>query len=98
MALDVGCRSYRESMSTELSNRDAELLAFESRWPVHSGAKESAIQTQLGLGAVDYYLRLNNLMVTRSALAHDPILVGRLLRIRNQRLRARSQRVSRSGL
>ncbi len=81
-------------MPAPLSDADSAVLAFEEAWPRHSGAKDEAIRARFGRSAVAYYLRLDRLIDTEDALAHDPILVGRLRRIRDAHLAERAQRVS----
>lgn len=85
-------------MPVPLSESDAALLAFEERWPVHSGSKEEAIRGELGLSVVRYYLRLDRLIDGESALAHEPMLTGRLRRLRDGRRALRMQRVHRRGV
>lgn len=75
-----------------LGARDAEILAFESRWGVHGGAKEEAIRSELGLAPARYYQLLGRLIQTEAALAHDPMMVARLRRIRDERRAARASR------
>ncbi|WP_374197922.1 DUF3263 domain-containing protein [Microbacterium sp. cx-59] len=75
-----------------LSDRDAGILAFESRWGAHGGAKEEAIRSELGLAPARYYQLLGRLIDTEAALAHEPMLVARLRRIRDERRRERSTR------
>jgi hypothetical protein len=61
------------------------VLALERRgWP-GSGAKERAIREQLGLAPVRYYQLLNALLDDPRALAHDPVTVNRLRRVREAR-------------
>ncbi|MFD8005195.1 DUF3263 domain-containing protein [Streptomyces mirabilis] len=49
------------------------------------GATERAIRERLGLAPVRYYQLLNALLDDPRALAHDPITVNRLRRIRDSR-------------
>jgi hypothetical protein len=72
-----------------LSERELQILAFESRWWKHAGAKEQAIRDEFDLSATRYYQLLNALLDNPAALAHDPVLVGRLRRIRSTRARTR---------
>lgn len=65
-----------------MTERDREILAFERHWWRHAGAKEQAIRDTFGLSATRYYQLLNRLLDQPAALAHDPVLVGRLRRIR----------------
>ena len=75
-----------------LSERDVAILAFEHRFGVHSGAKDQAIRDQFGLSAARYYQVLNLLIDSAAALAHDPMLVRRLIRARDTRAEARAAR------
>ncbi|HEX5741096.1 MAG TPA: DUF3263 domain-containing protein [Pilimelia sp.] len=72
-----------------LSARDLAVLAFERRWWRHPGAKEQAIREEFGLSAVRYYQVLRALLDRPAALAHDPVLVGRLRRLRTGHGRGR---------
>ncbi|GAA4145358.1 hypothetical protein GCM10022251_05770 [Phytohabitans flavus] len=72
-----------------LSERERMILAFESKWWKHAGAKEQAIRDEFDLSATRYYQLLNGLLDNPAALAHDPVLVGRLRRIRSTRARTR---------
>ena len=76
----------------ELSERDAQILTFERQWWKFAGAKEQAIRDQFQMSATRYYQVLNALIDKREALAHDPLLVKRLRRLRASRQRARSAR------
>jgi len=77
-----------------LDDRDRSLLDFEAGWHRHGGEKEEAIRAQLGLTPARYYQLLGRLIDTEDALAHDPMLVKRLQRVRDERARARLARVS----
>ncbi|MER5182815.1 DUF3263 domain-containing protein [Streptomyces sp. NPDC002896] len=69
----------------ELTARQRAVLALERRsWPA-PGAKERAIREQLGMVPVRYYQLLNALLDDPRALAHDPVTVNRLRRIRESR-------------
>ncbi|MEU8350427.1 MULTISPECIES: DUF3263 domain-containing protein [Streptomyces] len=68
-----------------LSERDLAVLAFERRgWP-GPGVKERAIREQLDLSPPRYYQLLNALLDDPRALAHDPVTVNRLRRVRETR-------------
>lgn len=75
-----------------LSERDQAILAFERSWWEFAGAKEQAIRDQFDMSATRYYQVLNALIDREAALAHDPLLVKRLRRLRMARQRARSAR------
>jgi Protein of unknown function (DUF3263) len=72
-----------------LTEREERILAFERLWWKHAGAKEQAIRDQFDLSATRYYQVLSGLLDNPAALAHDPVLVGRLRRLRSTRARAR---------
>lgn len=75
----------------ELTDTEARMLAFEQgRWWKYAGAKESAILVEFGVSATRYYQQLNALIDRPEALAHDPLTVRRLRRLRDGRRRARS--------
>jgi hypothetical protein len=75
-----------------LSEREQQILALERQWWKYAGAKEQAIRELFDLSATHYYQILNALIDTEHALAHDPMLVKRLRRLRTSRQRARTAR------
>jgi hypothetical protein len=68
-----------------LDERDRQILAFERRWWRRPGAKDQAIRDTFGLSTIRYYQLLNRLLDEPAALAEDPVLVGRLRRLRSTR-------------
>ncbi len=75
-----------------LTEREVQMLALERNWWKYAGAKEQAIRELFDLSATHYYQLLNALIDTEAALAHDPMLVKRLRRLRTSRQRARTAR------
>ncbi|GGR61069.1 MULTISPECIES: DUF3263 domain-containing protein [Streptomyces] len=69
----------------ELGSREKAILALERRAFPGPGAKERAIREELDLSPVRYYQLLNALLDDERALAHDPVTVNRLRRIREAR-------------
>ncbi len=67
-----------------LTDRDRALLDFEGAWMRHAGAKEEAIRTDLQISPARYYQLRGRLIDTPEAQAYDPMLVGRLRRLRDQ--------------
>lgn len=61
------------------------VLDFEGRWTSHGGAKARAIRAEFGWTTTRYYQVLDGLLETPEALHHDPMLVRRLLRVREGR-------------
>jgi hypothetical protein len=80
------------TVEQELSERDQQVLAFERQWWKYAGAKEQAVRELFDMSATRYYQVLNALIDQPAALAHDPMLVKRLRRMRASRQRARSAR------
>jgi hypothetical protein len=74
-----------------LTEREAQILAFERQWWRHAGAKEQAIRDTFGLSGTRYYQLLNALLEHPAALEHDPMLVKRLRRLRATRVRGRAR-------
>ncbi|WP_344399583.1 DUF3263 domain-containing protein [Streptomyces longisporus] len=68
-----------------LGDRERAVLALERRGFAGPGAKERAIREELGLAPVRYYQLLNALLDDERALAHDPVTVNRLRRVRDTR-------------
>lgn len=75
-----------------LSERDLAILAFESRYTRQGSAKEEAIREVFGLSAARYYQLLNAVIESPAAVRHDPMLVARLQRARDARVKARASR------
>jgi hypothetical protein len=75
---------------TVLTDRDRQVLAFERlRWN-HTGAKDEAIRDAFGVTPWRYYQELRSLLDRPEALQHDPQLVNRLRRLRDERRRQRA--------
>ena len=72
-----------------LTERELQILAFERKWWKHAGAKEQAIRDTFGLSSTRYYQLLNGLLDKPEATEQDPVLVGRLRRLRATRARTR---------
>ena len=79
-----------DSVAAGLSELEIKLLEFENNWWRHAGSKESAIKELFNLTPPAYYQLLNNLIDRPAALMAEPLLVKRLLRVRQQRTAARS--------
>ena len=91
--MEATARAVAEQAPVEaLSERDMAVLAFERQWWKYAGAKEQAVRELFDMSATRYYQVLNALIDSPAALAHDPMLVKRLRRMRASRQRARSAR------
>ena len=73
-----------------LSELEIKMLEFERTWWRHAGAEESSIKELFNLTPPAYYQLLNNLIDRPAALMAEPLLVKRLLRLREQRTSSRS--------
>lgn len=73
-----------------LTEREAAILDFEKCWWTARASKESEIRERFDMSTVRYYQILNALLDRPEALRHDPLLVKRLRRLREQRQRDRS--------
>ncbi|OYX57217.1 MAG: hypothetical protein B7Y93_02995 [Micrococcales bacterium 32-70-13] len=78
-----------------LDERAQRVLEFERAWWGHSGAKELRIRSEFGWTAARYYQVLNAVIDTDVAVRYDPVLVGRLLEVRDDR--AQRRRTRRAG-
>jgi hypothetical protein len=74
----------------ELTDRDRAVLAFELRYPRHTGAKEELIRSQFRLPPSRYYQLVNRLIDDAAALVAEPQLVKRLLAARDRRTKTRA--------
>jgi hypothetical protein len=75
-----------------LDERDLALLAFERDWEHRRGSKDAEIRSRFGVPTARYYQMLYSLLDSPAALAHDPLLVRRLLRLRERSVTARAAR------
>lgn len=82
----------RDDYAGDLTDVDRRILDFEQIAPVAVGRKEAAIRREFGLSAPRYQQVLGSLIEKPAALAYAPILVGRLLRLRDSRSAARASR------
>ncbi|OKK07274.1 DUF3263 domain-containing protein [Streptomyces sp. CB02400] len=84
--MDTGDEEHEEhEAGAGLARREQDILALERRGFSGPGVKERAIREELGLAPVRYYQLLNALLDDPRALAHDPVTVNRLRRVRETR-------------
>jgi len=72
-----------------LTERDQAILDLERTWWTEPGTKAAAIQGRLHLSPTRYYQLLGALVVSPEAAAYDPLVIGRLRKLRSNRRRAR---------
>jgi hypothetical protein len=87
-----GTTDVGRTTGSPLSDRDRRVLEFEAEWTARSGDKDDAIRERFGLSVARYYQVLSAVLASPAALAHDPMLVKRLQRIRDGRAGARAAR------
>lgn len=78
--------------SDALTEREQQVLRFERGWWKYAGAKDTGIREQFDLSPSRYYQLLDALIGRPEALAFDPPLVNRLIRLRDTWRAARSRR------
>lgn len=76
-------RAGRDDLARARAERIRGLLDFEAGWTSHGGAKARAIRAEFGWSTTRYYQVLDAALETPEALHHDPMLVRRLLRLRD---------------
>lgn len=76
--------------STQLSERDRQMLDFEGTWWKYAGLKEDEIRSRFDLTPTRYYQVLNALIDRADAIAYAPMTVKRLRRLRDDRQRRRA--------
>ncbi len=72
-----------------LSDDERAILDFERTWWMLDGPKDALVEQRFAFSADRYYQVLNELLERPEALDHDPLVVRRLLRLRDRRRRAR---------
>lgn len=75
----------RADQPGKLAEREVRILEFEDRRWQNPGAKEQAIRLEFAMSAARYYQVLNTLIDSPAAARYDPLLVGRLRRLRTGR-------------
>jgi hypothetical protein len=78
--------------TTQLTDQEQAILDFEQQWWKYPGAKATAISERFDMTSTRYYQVLNHLLDQPAAMAYAPMLVRRLLRLRDQRVVQRSAR------
>ncbi|MCU1589241.1 MAG: hypothetical protein JWP11_497 [Frankiales bacterium] len=82
-------------MTTDgLTDREREILAFEKTTWRFQGAKEAAIRDLFDLSPSRYHQIVRDLIDRPEAYLHDPPLVKRLRRLRDERAAAREGRAT----
>jgi hypothetical protein len=76
-----------------LSQRDIQVLDFESNWWHYPEPKDRAIREYLGMSSTRYYQALRRLVDDDSALSEYPLVIRRLRHMRRERLEALARRL-----
>lgn len=75
-----------------LTELQRDVLRFERQNFSSVGAKDEAIRARFALPAARYYQVLNGTLEEPAALVFDPMLINRLIRLRETRTTARQAR------
>lgn len=94
--LDLG-RPTGHPHGVPLTKLEIELIEFERTWWADDQPKEAAIAEQFSLTTAEYYEQLRALIDSDEALAHDPLVIRRLRRMRDRRRRERLGEVADAG-
>ena len=81
----------------ELTEREKAILDFEGSWWTEQGEKDALVLERFELGPDRYTRVLHELLDRPEAFEHDPLVVRRLLRLRERNRRARSEHASRAA-
>jgi hypothetical protein len=81
-----------ESAPAGLDELTRGVLDFERSWRPSGRSKERAIRESFGITPTRYHQLLVRAVELQDALAYDPMLVGRLRRLRDSRRRTRLAR------
>ncbi len=73
----------------ELTERERALLDFEGSWWTLDTSKDDLIRARFSCSLDEYYQELNRLLEVPAALAYEPLVVRRLVRLRERKRRAR---------
>jgi len=73
----------------EMTQRDFEILELERTWWLFDQTKVEQIERTLDISSTRYHELLDQVIDYREALEHDPLLVLRLRRMRDDRRRSR---------
>lgn len=71
---------------TDVEKRMLEIAG--ARWN-YAGSLERAVRDEFGISLTRFWQKVGQLLDREDALAHDPVTVNRLCRIRNGSVRAR---------
>lgn len=75
-----------------MTDLERAILDFESKWWQYAGNKEAEIVRRFEMSVIRYAQKLNHILDNPEALAHGPVLVNRLRRLRDQRVTERAHR------
>jgi hypothetical protein len=77
-------------MPGTLTDHERDVLTFERGWWKYAGAKDTAVREAFGVSPWRYQQLVRALLDRPEALQHDPQLVMRLRRLREQRAARRA--------
>ena len=86
-----------KAVAVELTEREKAILDFEGSWWTELGEKDTLVLERFGLAPDRYVEVLHQLLERPEAFDHDPLVVRRVLRLRERNRRARSQHATRAA-
>jgi hypothetical protein len=87
----------RKDGDVGLTDEERAILDFERTWWTLDEPKHGLIEERFSFSTEHYYRTLNGLLERDEALAHDPLVVRRLLRLRERRRRERIESMGAGG-
>ena len=82
-------RGVGQAFDVPLTDRERAILELERTWWTLDTPKDVLVRERLACSVETFYVELNALLDSADALAHDPLLVRRLRRLRDRRRRER---------
>jgi Protein of unknown function (DUF3263) len=79
-----------QAIAVPLVDREQAILDFERTWWTRDGLKDAMVRDLFKMELASYYQTLNELLDRPEALEYDPLVVRRLVRLRDRRRRARA--------
>ena len=78
-----------QAVQVPLTERQRAILEFERTWWQHDEDKDVLIRRRFACAPSTYYDELNGVLQDPDSMTADPLVVRRLVRLRDRRLRAR---------
>lgn len=76
---------HEESDDSPFTPLERAIFDIEREYPKYDGVKDDVIRRRLDMSPFNYFQILNRLMNTPEAMEHEPQIIGRLQRVRQQK-------------